>query len=179
VPRIEAPYSDPTAVESLIRSAFAGVTLGKGISLRQAQAIDTYCEGITKAEFHGLPKQEITDDWSRVPFEELERDCVPHLDAEGFRYYLPALMLSLLSDYESSSQRVIGTIMALQAKPLHADHHEHLFAILNDAQRSAIALFLHALPELVDLDPDDKKRVTRSVEDYWKRYLPIQVVRGT
>lgn len=40
-------------------------------------------------------------------------DCVAHLDNEGLRYYLPALMLSLLSNYDPASMRVIETISAL------------------------------------------------------------------
>jgi hypothetical protein len=161
-----------------MRTAFAGVTLGNGVSLRQAQVADRLSEGVSKADFDALPRHEITDDWSRVPFEELERDCVAHLDPEGFRYYLPALMLSVLSSYDSASMRVIGTIMALHAKPLHRDYQERRFAIMTDAQLGAIAVFMTALPELVDLEIDDRKRVTRSVENYWRRYLPKQGARG-
>ena len=84
----------------LIESAFAGVVLGQGISLRQAQVIDSYGKGVTDAEFARIPLQEITNDWSQVALEELDRDCVAHLDAEGFRYYIPALMLALVSRYE-------------------------------------------------------------------------------
>ena len=176
---MEAPHLGRDAVEELIRRAFAGVTLGKGVSLRQAQVIDRYGDGVTDAEFRALPSQEVTNSWPDVPFSELERDCVAHLDPEGFRYYLPALMLSLLSSYDTSSMRVIGTISALYAKPLHRDHHERLFGILSDTQRSAVAAFLSSLPQLVDLDAEDTKRVTRSVENYWKRYLPTQVVHGS
>jgi hypothetical protein len=68
--------------------------------LRQAQAIDNYRKGWSPAEFEALPKSEITDDWSAVPLSELERDCTAHLDVAGLRYYLPALMLSLLDHYE-------------------------------------------------------------------------------
>ena len=87
----------PKRLEDQIRAAFAGVELGRGISLRQAQVIDRYGEGVSDREFEALPKGEVTDDWSRVPFEELERDCIAHLDAEGLRYYIPALVLSVIS----------------------------------------------------------------------------------
>ena len=36
---------------------------------------------------------EVTDGWPRVSSEELECDCIAHLEAFGFRYYIPALML--------------------------------------------------------------------------------------
>jgi hypothetical protein len=53
---------------------------------------------------------EITDDWPQIATDELESesDGIAHLDAFGFRYYIPALMLSVLSHYESSSTRVVG-----------------------------------------------------------------------
>jgi len=52
---------DRAAIEAQIRAAFAGVKLGKGISLRQAQAIDHPDEDITDSEFEAVPGAEITD----------------------------------------------------------------------------------------------------------------------
>src|SRR5690348_10578527 len=75
------------SVESEIRTAFRGVTLGRGISLRQAQ-FDPACKAHSAPPAHG----QITDDWSQVPLDELENDFIAHLDALGFRYYIPALM---------------------------------------------------------------------------------------
>src|SRR5215469_15804011 len=51
-----------------------------------------------------------------VPPDELERNCIAHLDALGFRYYIPALMLSVLDHYEPLSMRVIGTLAGLYPK---------------------------------------------------------------
>ena len=73
--------------------------LGSGVSLRQAAAIDDYMEGYTQATFDALPEDEVTDDWALIPEDELRTDNVPHLDADGLRYYLPALMLWLLDHY--------------------------------------------------------------------------------
>lgn len=55
-------HPDRATTEKLIRTAFAGVTLGNGISLRQAQVIDRYGEDVTDAEFDALPRQEVTSD---------------------------------------------------------------------------------------------------------------------
>lgn len=82
-------------IREMISSAFLGVSLGNGVSLRQAQVIDNYGNGVTDEEFEDLPKNEITNDWSRIAFEELELNCISHLDAEGYRYYIPAFMLSV------------------------------------------------------------------------------------
>ena len=155
-------------LEDKIRAAFAGVELGGGISLRQAQVIDRYGEGVSDQEFEALPKGEITNDWSKVPFDELERACVAHLDAEGLRYYLSALMLSLLSHYDAGSMRVIGTISALDSRD---DYNQRRFALLTEPQRRAIASFLSALPNVVDLWDEHAKVVSRSLQAYWRQYL--------
>src|SRR5262249_37668120 len=119
-----------------IREAFRGVTLGQGTSLGQAQFIDDG-QGV-----HGNPyppkDKEMTNDWSQVPVAELERDSVAHLDAVGFRYYIPALMLSVLSHYDSTSMRVIGTLTGLYPKRDNLwEYHMQRYSALNEAQKSA------------------------------------------
>jgi hypothetical protein len=160
----------PKPLEDEIRAAFADVELGRGISLRQAQFIDRYGEGVSDREFEALPKGEVTNDWSRVPFDELERDCVAHLDAEGLRYYLPALMLSVLSHYDAGSMRVIGTISALDSRDAY---NQRRFALLTAPQRRAIAFFLSALPNLVDLWNEHAKVASRSLRGYWRQYSGV------
>jgi hypothetical protein len=81
---MEALNPDRAAVEAQIRAAFAGVTVGKGMSLRQAQVADRCGEGVTDAEYEALPRGEVTNSWADVSFSELERDCVAHLDMRGF-----------------------------------------------------------------------------------------------
>jgi hypothetical protein len=165
---METQDRDRADVEAQIRAAFAGVKLGKGVSLRQAQVIDRYGEGMTDKEFEAVPGGEITDSWSEVPFSELERDCIAHLDDDGLRYYLPALMLSLLSDYDPTSMRVIGTIAALY--PKIAGSTIRSFAYLTDDQHRAVASFLSALPHLVMLDTEDSKCVARALRNYWGKF---------
>jgi ribosomal protein S16 len=97
---------------------------------------------------------------------------VAHLDAAGFRYYIPAYMLSIIDAYEPSSMRVIGTLGALYPKKDRWQHHMDRYSLLNEAQRGAIASFLDALPDLVDLDHDDAKIVPRALRNYWHQFLP-------
>ena len=158
----------PVRLEDEIRAAFAGVELGGGISLRQAQVIDRYGEGVSDREFEALPKGEMTNDWSKVPFDELERDCVAHLDAEGLRYYIPALMLSVLNHYDAGSMRVIGTISALDSRDAY---NQRRFALFSEPQRRAVASFLSALPNVVDLWVEHAKVASRSLQAYWRQYL--------
>ena len=160
-----------SSVECAIRNAFQGVTLGRGISLRQAQLIDSR-DIDRNTDFASLARQETTDDWSRVPFEELERNCVAHLDAPGFRYYIPALMLSVLSHYDSSSMRVIGTLTGLYPKQSDVlEYHTHRYSLFTPDQKAAIARFLTELPKLVELDSEDQKIVERALRNYWSEYL--------
>jgi len=159
------------AVERNIRAAFRGVTLGAGITLRGAQLIDggSASSGEQTQPFTG---GEIIDDWELVQLGELDRDSVAHLDALGFRYYIPALMLSVLKHYDSSSMRVIGTLTGLYPKKDNAwEYHMQRYSLFDATQKTAIAQFLEALPKLVDLDSTDKSTAERAVRDYWGKYL--------
>ncbi|MBV9523703.1 MAG: hypothetical protein JO010_12965, partial [Alphaproteobacteria bacterium] len=151
--------------------AFRGVVLGGGISLRQTAVMDDYGRGVSPAEFAALPRGEITENWSRVPLDELERGCLGHLDAEGFRYYIPALMLSVLNHYDKSSMRVIGTILGLYPKKDSWSYCMSRYSLLTPAQKSAIAGFLAALPELIELYGGDRQILPRALRNYWHEFL--------
>lgn len=169
---METPLQIRRAVESEIRTAFYGVTLGRGISLRQAQLADNIRDAVRSASTAPTTHQEITDDWSRVPEEELERNCIAHLDALGFRYYIPALMLSVLNHYDASSMRVVGTLTSLYPKKGNRwEHHIHRYSLLNTTQKAAIARFLAELPKLVGLDFESQKVAERALHNYWGEYL--------
>lgn len=167
-------------IEAAIRAAFAGVRLGAGVSLRQADAIDHYLEGWSQAQFERLPESEVTHDWTLVPEEELRRDNIAHLDADGLRYYLPALMLWMLDHYDDENRpladgvdmTVIGTMGALAPSKEFRAHHYLIYDTFSAQQRAAIALYLDALPRLVELDGEDTTLVERALRDYWGRFLP-------
>ncbi len=158
-------------VQSTIHSAFSGVVLGNGISIRQSEVIDRYGSGCTDEEFRALPRNEIIDDWERVPDEELERACIGHLDPEGFRYYIPALSLSVLRNYDGLSMRVNGTILSLYPKEPLWSHHMRRYDLLNHKQKFALALFLSHLPNLVALEDEEPKQVSRALRNYWCQFL--------
>lgn len=159
-------------VEETIRTVFAGVCLGGGVSLRQAEVIDNYGEGVTDEEFEKIPLAEIVDNWIAVPFDELEKGYVAHLDAEGLRYYLPALMLSVINQYEPSSMRVIGTLHGLRPKKENLIYDISRYALLSFEQKQAVAYFLDSLPNLIELDTEDSTVVKRAIRDYWHDFLP-------
>jgi hypothetical protein len=104
--------------------------------------------------------------------DELESESIAHLDALGFRYYIPALMLSVLSRYESSNLRVIGTLQGLYPKKDDSwEYHMNRYSFLNPAQKTAIASFLASLPKLVELDFEGQKISQRALSNYWGEYL--------
>jgi hypothetical protein len=157
-------------VEQRIRNAFSGITLGSGISLRQAAMIDNYGEGVTDEQFSLLPLSEETIKWDQVTFEELESDNVAHLDPDGFHFYLPAFMISVIDVYDPCSMRVIGTLSALDPRDDDAGYHMPRYDLLSYQQKQAVTCFLDTLPKLVQLHDEDKKIVERA-RCYWTTYL--------
>jgi len=170
---METFHPDRAAIEAQIHAAFDGVKLGHGISLRQTQMIDRRGNDPSE-QVKSRARAEITDSWPDVldswsdpGLRESECDCLAHLDDEGLRYYLPALMLSLLSTYDSRSMRVIGTISALYPKTGHCKRN---YEILTPDQHRAVANFLRALPQLVILGTEHSKCVERALRNYWGRF---------
>jgi hypothetical protein len=164
-------------IQAAIRSAFAGVTLRSGVSLRQAESIDGTIFGLEPTHL-GPDPDEITDDWARIPESELLRDNIAHLDGDGLRYYLPALMLWLLDHYDEdrwlngSDMTAIGTIDAIAPSPEFASRRWVFYDSFTEDQRTAIASYVDALPRFVHLDEEDAARVARSMDHYWGRFLP-------
>ncbi len=155
-------------VEATIRQAFAGVRLGDGVSLVEAEAIDGYYERISLAEAHRLRQFEITDDWTALTPSDLDSENLAHLDPEGLRYYLPAFMLRLLDEYQPGEMWCIGTIAALDQR---SPHPLGFIDLLTNHQRAAIAAYVEALPELVELYHEDAAVIDRSLAQVWRSYL--------
>jgi hypothetical protein len=172
---------DRAAVEAEIRAAYAGVTLGAGISLRQTVALDAADDEPSPAELDALRRDEEVDDWTRVPEEDLTAGAVAYLDGEGLRYYLPALLVWLLDRYDDTDRRardedvemtVIGTIGSLAPSDLFADELYEVYDGFTPTQRRAVAAYVDALPTLVHLRETDADRLSQAVEEYWGQFLP-------
>jgi hypothetical protein len=154
-------------VESAIRTAFADVTLGDGISLRQARAIEESSFRISEP-VERLRQWEVTDDWPAVPEDELSQGVLAHLDGAGLRYYLPAFMIWLLDRYDETNIAVIGTIGALAPDKTFRASFEAIYRdVFSAPQRAAIGAYVEALPGLINLDRDDAVSLERAFERYW------------
>ena len=159
-----------TELETLIKTAFKDVTLDGGISLHQAAVIDNYGEGVTAEEFAALPTQEITNDWTAITDEIIEEFCriTSHLDAKGFRYYIPALVLGSLNELFEVAQ---WTSYALCPELGNLWEHKMMhYSLLNQEQRSAIAQFLCWFPQLHN-DSWDNEFFDNALKNYWHQFL--------
>ena len=67
--------------------------------------------------------------------------------------------------------RVIGTLSGLYPKKDSWEYSMHRYSLLDSAQKTAIARFVAALPELVELGFQDQKIVPRALRNYWGEYL--------
>lgn len=170
-------------LEAIIRNAFKDVRLADGVSLHQATVMNNYgketfygCE-LTDEEFDLLDKQriKITDDWAAIPIETLQQyPSMSQLNSEEFRYYIPAFMLGILAvkerltEFRFVSRGQEGEFVGSALFALGYDRHWNAryghFALLNEEQRAAIAIFLHWLPRLVKLDKYDRRRCERALD---------------
>lgn len=139
-----------------IREAFAGVTLGSGIGLQQAQGIDDHEDEATCARYRASDERE---DWTRIPVTELNRcnGSLSFFDAEGMRFHLPAYLIAALQ----------GTYKFDIAFCLTQSHdYARYFGLLSDAQRKVIRAFLLHICEASDYE-FDRPHIVRALEEYW------------
>lgn len=149
--------------------AFSGVKLDGGISLNQTKVIDNYGRDCTDEQFAALPLKEVTDDWNKIPTIVLDgAECLAHFDRRGFKYYIPALMLRLLENYDSTSMMTIGTLSILYPQ---TESWDYLYSLLSPEQSMAIANYLQSLPSLIELEGEDRKIVERALRNYWSKFL--------
>lgn len=160
-------------LEAMIREAFNGVRLDGGTSLLQAEVMDNYGEGVTDKEFAALPLQEITDNWAALSPETLAKySYLPHMDAKGFRYYIPAFMINSLRGYDSLDT-LTEAISALYPS-LDKDSWDYAmmhYSQLDNDQLRAVAKFLKWLPEIIELGWEDQTRAERAIRNFWHQYL--------
>jgi Family of unknown function (DUF6714) len=149
--------ADERRVAELVRSAFAGVTLGDGVGLFQGQGLDDYADQETLAD---LRSNDEKDDWSRLSVEDLNQcySSLSFFDAQGMRFHLPAF---LLADLEGSfNQDIIFSLTCFQFDAMSR------FSELNDIQRTAVREFL--LLRLSDPDCQfERPMIQRALDEYW------------
>lgn len=141
-----------------IRRAFAGVQLGAGIGMWEAQGIDDYADAATCAAYR---EKDEKDDWSAIAVADLNRcySSPAFFDAEGMRFHLPAFLLADLDGQYDQGM----TFNLTQTSQL-----ETQFAQLDAAQREAVRRYL----AFIEADPDfvwDREHIQRALAGYWAR----------
>lgn len=90
---------DAEIICAQIESAFSDTVLGDGIGLWEAQGLDDYEDEATCAAYRDKDEKL---DWKALSLETLQscNSSPSFLDADGFRFYLPAFMCAdLREDY--------------------------------------------------------------------------------
>ena len=166
----ETPEIDARdAVISSIVAAFDGVGRGNGITIHEAEAIDYYPGSQKEARLLDTEMR-----WQDIPDHVIETTpSLAFLDAEGFRYYIPAYMIWTLRNAPSSdSISVDYTIYAFTHDPPEVGHQ---VALLNQEQRCAICRFLRFVAQS---DPEDWRWDVKAAHDSlalgWERYCTAE-----
>lgn len=130
-----AHYETGLALIPVIEEAFAGVTLGTGVGLMQAQGLDDYESAEQCALYR---RDDEKEDWRKIPSEKL-RACnssPSFFDAEGLRFHIPAYMIAeLKNEYDFGLAGSSATRLS-----------DERLRIFTPEQRETVRLFLlHAL----------------------------------
>ncbi|RYD61323.1 MAG: hypothetical protein EOP83_17295 [Verrucomicrobiaceae bacterium] len=140
-----------------IRLAFAGVALGGGVGLQQAQGLDDYEDEETCAK---LRLEDEKEDWSRISCDLLNacNSSLSFFDAEGMRFHLPAYLIAdLMGEY--------GFGMDFDLTHL-SDHKVEQFALLSAAQRAAVRDYLRFIFEEPDYE-FGRPHIERALVGFW------------
>ena len=139
-----------------IRSAFAGVELGEGVGLREAQGLDDYASE-EKCAQHRASDQKI--DWQALRSEDLNEcnSSLSFFDAEGMRFHLPAYLVADLDGtygFEMAYALTQSSYLGVQ------------FALLSEEQRAAVRTYLR----FIEHEPEyafDREHIQVALEGFW------------
>ena len=163
--RTDYAYSQPPGDRSRfiqelcerIRAAFTRVKLGDGIGLWQAQGIDDHEPPEVCAHYR---LKDETEEWTRITDDTLHHcySSPSFLDAEGFRFYMPAFMISeLRGGYGFDFHWSLTHFDVLGYAP---------YELLDAAQRSVVRDYLLFFAS----DPDNtflRDDIMFALETYW------------
>lgn len=158
-----------------IRSAFADVSRGEGISLHQAKAIDE-----RKSPEHQLAerRRDIEKCWQDIPCEEIIEceSALSFFDPAGFRYYLPAFMLCGLNSHQPIFEEILHscTFHLLKESEVSLRESEPARIAINfgfsTAQCRAIAKFLRFVVGPDDVNSREGPTTLRAVAK-WEEFV--------
>ena len=158
-----------TALIELITAAFADVQRGNGISLHEAVAIDRYA--MPEERMSGR-KQDTESCWQDVPAQDIEDNypVLTYMDAEGFRYYLPAFMVWSLKNYQTSAS--VSTEAPIYELDVSGEEDKRKrkidqFRLFSEEQRVAACRFLRFMSEQTAADAS---MAQPALDGYWGQF---------
>jgi hypothetical protein len=161
----------PTSHEVIrsIQQTFAGVGREDGVTLHETREIDLYSGPHERAVARLLDTDEM---WEQVPAASIAKfsEALCFLDPKGFRYYIPAFMIWTIKNYrKSDSCSGDYTLYALCRLDKSDSDSTARLNLLNDRQRSAIAMFL-----LYFSSEAYNEEIVEVIHRFWRGYLPDQ-----
>lgn len=144
-----------------IEQAFEGVTLGDGISLREAEVLDDNGSAEERAEARARDETQV---WRKIPDEVIETsaDVLCFMDPAGLRFHLPPYMHFALRRCEDSDS--LGTESAIY-RLTDSECIEMLRQVLTPRQIGVVLAFLAAcsVPDSFD---SHRKRIGLAIRQW-------------
>lgn len=145
------------ALIAATHEAFAGVALGAGVGLLQANGLDDYASEQQLAEYRASDEKM---DWRAIPIDRLNRysSSLSFFDAEGMRFHLPAF---LVADMRGSYS--FDLIYNLVQSALVEDQ----CALLTKDQRAIVRQYLAFAAQEEDGGSGQQQHIRRALDNYW------------
>ncbi len=186
-------------VKCIIRDSFAGVVLGEGLGLYEANAIDDYQTKESQAEFR---EKDEKLDWTKLT-EQAVNDGFSSLsffDPAGMRFHLPAYMImdldqkynyslihkltsvcncwhemfGLLTNEQKSRLEDIyprdnDDFSKQENRSLAAQRSAEQFALLTKEQKKAVCTYLEFSLTLDTLHFTERLEIPIAIRDFWSK----------
>ena len=163
--------TEALALIARIETAFAGVTLGDGISLAESVALDQHEAFEDRATAR---ERDEKDDWNKlIDDPELTRNGFTggptFMDAEGLRFYLPAYLITAIKDQAgrdelatfADSDRFDHVFSNLVAFSIHGTER---FQIMSPAQRTVVGDAILYIARVFDLEYEEMQH---AIDSFW------------
>lgn len=146
------------SVEKEITSAFLGVSLGTGIGLWEAQAIDGYESKEVRADNREKDQKK---DWRLLDYRDLQRchSSLSFFDADGMRFHLPAFIIG------SIRNEVDDPIFHLTQLD---EYSISRLKTLSNIQHKSVMMYLKWCLEN-DVYEFEHPSIKRSLNEYWEK----------
>jgi len=135
-----------------IQSVFSGIQLGNGMTIHEADLEGAYTEEIVRVNARS---KDCETNWNEVPDWKLERfsSAITFFDDDGFRFYLPALLIWCLRKGKHTNEYTFFSVIChLTSK---SQINEKTFSKLSYEMKNCVFLFLSHIDKYYEKIDDD------------------------